>query len=473
VNWDGTGSWPIAIGRFSDPAYSPDGSSIAVQSDGAVWTFTAAGKPEKQLSAPGVIAGNPAWSPDGSLVAFDEQLRNTSEIEVVNADGTDEHTLISGPCVREPDWSPDGTKIAFTACWGGGTAIWVMNADGSNPVELTTGPSDEDPAWSPDGNWIAFSGWRADQGLQIHLVRPSGDDDHPLTNALAASSPTWSPDGSELAFIRDGDAFLSDLQGNVRGPIADGVGGELTWQRAPASTQPGCTMQGAELGDVLIAETGTNVLCGGPGADLLRGGVGTDVLVGGDGNDHLVGGAGHDAFLGGAGNDLIDARDGAGGDVVDGGPGFDTALVDAGDIARNVERVERVEPRNLARNRPVTASFSFAYGPPVLADDAQHLLWWASYYAPQWIEIDLGRPYAVHEIQLNVSQNPTGHTLNVVFGGPSPDPQRVLHTFSGITHDGEVLDFATRSPWRNVRYVRVATYDSPSWVAWREIRILR
>jgi hypothetical protein len=473
LNPDGSGAWPIAIGRFVDPAYSADGSSIALQSDGVLWTYTAAGQPERQLTEKGIIADHPSWSPDGTMIAFDEALSDTPAIRLVNADGTNQHTLYSGACVDEPSWSPDGGKLAFQSCPGGDYAIWTISADGTNPTQLTSGASDELPSWSPDGRWIAFDRWQTVQGWQIWIVRNDRTDAHHVTSLASPSPLAWAPDSTQIAYISDGDIFVTDLNGNVRGPIATGAGQGITWQPRPSTGQTGCTESAGALGDVLVAKNGSNVLCGGPGADVLRGGSGDDILRGGDGGDRLVGGAGDNILLGGPGNDLLDARDGFGGDIVDGGPGIDTCLIDHGDTVHGCERVERVEPRNLARNRPVTASFSFADGPPELAVDAQHTLWWASYYAPQWIEIDLGRPSAVRELQLQVAQTPAGQTLHVVYGGPAPDPQRVLHTFSGLTQDGDVLDFRSRTPWRNVRYVRVTTWNSPSWVAWKEIRILR
>ena len=116
VNSDGTGSWPVAIGQFRDPAYSPDGASIALQSSGALWTFTAAGKPERQLSAPGEIADNPAWSPDGTTVAFNVQLVDISAIKEVNADGTGVTQLTNNAATDDfPAWSPDGKQLAFTS----------------------------------------------------------------------------------------------------------------------------------------------------------------------------------------------------------------------------------------------------------------------------------------------------------------------------------------------------------------------
>lgn len=46
-----------------------------------------------------------------------------------------------------------------------------------------------------------------------------------------------------------------------------------------------------------------------------------------------------------------------------------------------------------------------------------------------------------------------------------------LHEFSGNTSDNGVLEHIPGSPWTNVRYVRVHTPASVSWVFWREIEI--
>jgi hypothetical protein len=188
---------------------------------------------------------------------------------------------------------------------------------------------------------------------------------------------------------------------------------------------------------------------------------------------------------GGAGNDVIDARDGNV-DVVDGGPGRDAAVVDARDRVRNVERVDLAEPRNVARGRPVTASFSYPWGPPELAVDGRghgpalrdahgvDAPPWLSASVPQWIEIDLGGRFRVRRIELAVAQAlAPRHTVHLVYGGPSPAPQRLLHGFVRETTDGDQLRLSPRRPWRSIRYVRVATLESPFNVGWREIRVLR
>ena len=57
--------------------------------------------------------------------------------------------------------------------------------------------------------------------------------------------------------------------------------------------------------------------------------------------------------------------------------------------------------------------------------------------------------------------------------GPNPgDPYVLVKELKGTTHDSQVLDVSDGAPWKNMRYVRVETASSPSWVSWREIEVL-
>jgi hypothetical protein len=51
------------------------------------------------------------------------------------------------------------------------------------------------------------------------------------------------------------------------------------------------------------------------------------------------------------------------------------------------------------------------------------------------------------------------------------DPYQLLHEFAGLTMDYQWLDHSPPTPWENVRFLRVKTTTSPSWVAWREIQV--
>ena len=100
---------------------------------------------------------DPAWSPDGSSIALWTYDHGLATIRL--SDGKVHSVYHDFPTVAygaSPTWSPDGTKIAFVANVGvmGGRSIWVVDSAGGTPSELIHNAYD--PAWSPDGNYIAF-----------------------------------------------------------------------------------------------------------------------------------------------------------------------------------------------------------------------------------------------------------------------------------------------------------------------------
>jgi serine/threonine protein kinase len=105
----------------TQPAFSPDGGTIAFRSDregGGIFLMGATGESVRRLTDFGY---NPAWSPDGRelLVATegisDPQVRKTkSEIWRVDIATPDRRRLAEGDAVQ-PSWSPHGQRIAY---WG-------------------------------------------------------------------------------------------------------------------------------------------------------------------------------------------------------------------------------------------------------------------------------------------------------------------------------------------------------------------
>ncbi len=129
--------------------------------------------------------------------------------------------------------------------------------------------------------------------------------------------------------------------------------------------------------------------------------------------------------------------------------------------------------RNLAAGRPATASKSLGSNPPGLAVDGDPLTNWSAGDGPtQWIRIDLGADYTVGEIRLLVSQYPGGPTYHGIWAQGTVGTEWGLGAANMSTEDGQVISFANPSGWTQVRYIRVETTASPSWVAWFEIEVL-
>jgi hypothetical protein len=130
---------------------------------------------------------------------------------------------------------------------------------------------------------------------------------------------------------------------------------------------------------------------------------------------------------------------------------------------------------NLAYHKTVRYSSALPGNGGDLAVDGNPGNWWsAGAEAPQWIEVDLGDVYNIQSIRLVISQYPSGLTVHTVRGKGAgvQDSYGVLHTFEGITSDSQALSYTPTQPWQGIRYLRIETLDSPSWVAWREIEII-
>lgn len=151
------------------------------------------------------------WSPDGQRIAFTRFGLTTSDIWIMNADGSDQIALTNTPQIDEgfPAWSPDGQRLAYTTRRNGNNEVYVMNADGSNPVRLTDNLADDfAPSWSPDGSRIAFVSDRDNSPgvYDIYLMNADGSAVTRLTaNAGSTYTPAWSPDGTRIAFRSDRD----------------------------------------------------------------------------------------------------------------------------------------------------------------------------------------------------------------------------------------------------------------------------
>ena len=130
---------------------------------------------------------------------------------------------------------------------------------------------------------------------------------------------------------------------------------------------------------------------------------------------------------------------------------------------------------NLAYRKPVKASRELDDFPAWMAVDGLDTNWWgAGARPPQWIEIDLGGNYVVGEIRLLTSQSPAGGTIHQVLArGKATEDQYVLvHTFDGFTVNDQSLVVNLPEALQGVRYIRVETTYTPSWVGWREIEVI-
>ena len=140
------------------------------------------------------------------------------------------------------------------------------------------------------------------------------------------------------------------------------------------------------------------------------------------------------------------------------------------------QKVQTSEPgTNLAYRKPVRVSRELIDFPAGMAVDGIDTNWWsAGARPPQWIEIDLGGNYVIRDVQLLISQSPTGRTIHQILarGVATGDEYLLVHTFDGVTSNSQLLIFELPEVLRGVRYIRIETPYTPSWVGWREIKVI-
>jgi len=156
INPDERGASPIPViaapGYDAQPAWSPDGSRIAFVSDYRaydfvfdVWVANPDGSDMKPLimgpfSAAAIDYSQPAWSPDGSKIAV---VANGLSIVVGNADGSGLKTVARAGGNASPTWSRDGSMIAFEA----ENSVRYVAADGTGSGLIVS--NGHSPSWRP------------------------------------------------------------------------------------------------------------------------------------------------------------------------------------------------------------------------------------------------------------------------------------------------------------------------------------
>jgi Tol biopolymer transport system component len=149
----------------------------------------------------------PAWSPDGTRIAFQsDRSGGLSDIYVINVDGSGLLRLTYDPVPAitnevHPAWSPDGTRIAFTSNLNGHYDIYTVRPDGSDLRRITsTTDSDLEPSWSPDGTRLVVRRVTTDNEWDIWILAADGTVAVRVSLPGFQQAPAWRGDGVVITF---------------------------------------------------------------------------------------------------------------------------------------------------------------------------------------------------------------------------------------------------------------------------------
>ena len=157
--------------KIQNAAISPTGVRAAFEARGDIVTVPVEKGDARDLTHSVAVAErDPAWSPDGKSIAFfsDESGEYALHIGDQSGLGTVKKINLGNPpsFFYSPAWSPDSKMIAYT---DKRLNLWYVDVEKGTPVKVDTNPYD-DPAfnftlnWSPDSKWLSY-----DRLLENHL----------------------------------------------------------------------------------------------------------------------------------------------------------------------------------------------------------------------------------------------------------------------------------------------------------------
>jgi Tol biopolymer transport system component len=197
----------------TEPAFSPDGRTIAFVRGGDLYSVRPDGSGLRHLTSGTTLDSAPIVSPDGKRVVFERRAAagTAADLYAVRVLGGGLHALTSGAeNDHQADFSPDGRTLVFVRDSGGPNTsedLYSMRASGTRLVRLTrTGVDEFKPRYFAGG--IVFSRGESTAGpaayADVYTMRSDGTKVKPLVAGVgSAYVEDVAPAGKTVLFRRD------------------------------------------------------------------------------------------------------------------------------------------------------------------------------------------------------------------------------------------------------------------------------
>jgi tricorn protease len=235
--------------KIQNAQISPTGMRAVFEARGEILTVPAEKGDVRNLTKSTSIAErDPAWSPDGKSIAFFSDESGEYALHIVDQAGTGAVKKINlgnpPSFFYSPLWSPDSKKIAYT---DKRLNLWYVDVDKSTPVKVASERFDDptssmNPAWSPDSKWLTYTKELENHLHAVFLYSLEGAKESQVTDGISdVRFPVFDRGGKTLYFAASTDMGLTagwlDLS-SYQHPVLRSVYAAVLKKSDPSPVEP-------------------------------------------------------------------------------------------------------------------------------------------------------------------------------------------------------------------------------------------